>query len=345
MNERMTVIDGNSLLYRAFYAIPRLNAPDGMPTNALYGFLNTYLRIMNEFDPEYVVVALDVHAPTFRHKFFEAYKGTRKPTPEELIEQSKIFAQLLETAGICVCTCEGFEADDILGKWSAECDKKGVECLLITGDRDSLQLITDNTNVILVKNLPGGGAEFVRYDKTKLFEKYSLTPTEFIDLKALMGDSSDNIPGVAGIGEVTAQKLLVQYRTLEGVYENIDSIGGKLHEKLEAGKQSAFDSRYLATIVRDFPMETDWEKAKRTTPTTEARALFTRLGFYSLIEKFGIKADEEKTRKEMLSFDKEELLRLADLVDELMLGDAVCVVGPAEQIDSCMDVLKTKIEL
>ncbi|MBS7262287.1 MAG: DNA polymerase I [Eubacteriales bacterium] len=287
MKNVMVVIDGNSLLFRAFYAVPpTLKAPDGTPTNAVYGFLNTYLRILKEFDPTYVVVAMDEHAPTFRHEFFSGYKATRRPTPPEFIEQGKYFLPLLAQMNVAVSSCRGYEADDVLGRWSAACDEKGIECLLVTGDRDSLQLITDNTNVILAKNLPGGGTDLVRYDKAAMAEKYGMTPEQFIDLKALMGDASDNIPGVKGIGETTGVKLIGTYASLDGVYAHLDEIKGKLGEKLAAGRQDAYDSRYLATIVRDVPIEPDWEAARRRPASAEARHSFVRFGFASLIGKF-----------------------------------------------------------
>ena len=283
MKERLLIIDGNSLLYRAYYAMPPLTAPDGTPTNAVYGFINMYFKLMNEYKPDYVVIALDVHAPTFRHEFYSEYKGTRQPAPDDLITQMELFRTLISAMGICFIEKAGYEADDIIGTVACICDAKNIECFIITADKDSLQLITENTNVILTK-ASGSETRLMRMNLDEMQAQYGMTPKQFIDMKALMGDKSDNIPGVNGIGEVTAQKLINTYGSLEGLYENIDQIKGKQKEKLIDGKQAAFDSRYLATITREVPIDFDIESTRCALFKAEAKEMFKRLGFNSMLE-------------------------------------------------------------
>ena len=283
MKERLLIIDGNSLLYRAYYAMPALTAPDGTPTNAVYGFMNMYFKLLSEYRPDYIVIALDVHAPTFRHEFYSDYKGTRQPAPDDLIIQMGLFRELIAEMGVCLLEKAGYEADDILGTVARICDDKSIECLIVTADRDSLQLITENTNVVLTKN-SGAETRLMRMDLAEMEKQYGMNPTQFIDLKALTGDTSDNIPGVKGVGEVTAKKLIGEFGTLEGIYEHIDEIKGKQKEKLLEGRESAFDSRYLATITREVPIEFDINKAKCVPFKAASKEAFRRLGFKTIIE-------------------------------------------------------------
>lgn len=322
MKERLLIIDGNSLLYRAYYAMPALTAPDGTPTNAVYGFLNMYFKLLSEYRPDYTVIALDVNAPTFRHDFYSDYKGTRQPAPDDLITQMGLFRTLISEMGICLLEKAGYEADDILGTVAGICDEKGIECFIITADRDSLQLITENTNVILTKT-SGAETKLVRMNLEEMEKQYGMTPLQFVDLKALTGDTSDNIPGVKGIGEVTAKKLISDYGSLEGIYEHIEEIKGKQKEKLLDGRNSAFDSRFLAAITREVPIEFDIEKAKCVPFKAESKETFRRLGFKSIIETKAEYFEEERNASasdgnahKSVIVDNEENMKncIADLV-------------------------------
>lgn len=238
-------------MYRAHYALSDMTTRAGEPTGALHGFCAMLLKLI-EREPNYLMVAFDSHGPTFRHDRYEQYKAGRKPMPEELRKEIPQIKELLSLMGITVYELMGYEADDILGTIAKRCEREGVEALLVTGDRDAFQLITDSTNVLLTKR---GITETIQYDRKTLFEQYGLSPSQMRDLKALMGDTSDNIPGVAGVGEKTAIKLLNEYSTLEGVYENVDKIGGKLHERLVDQKDNAVLSYWLGTIDTSVPMD------------------------------------------------------------------------------------------
>ena len=245
----LVLLDSNSLINRAFYALPPLTNRQGQHTGAIFGFVNMFLKLIDKYKPDYVVAAFDRKAPTFRKKMYEGYKATRKPMPEELASQLEPLKRLLRAMKVQIAELDGFEADDILGTLS-----KHSKCrtYIVTGDRDSLQLIDDKTTVLMTKK---GISEIVEYDEARLKED-GFTPSQIIDLKSLMGDSSDNIPGVAGIGEGTATKLLAEYGTLDNVYAHIDETKGALNRKLTEGKESAYLSYRLATIDRDCPIET-----------------------------------------------------------------------------------------
>ena len=215
---KLLAIDGNSIVNRAFYGIKVLTTKTGQYTNGIYGFLNILQRLEKQVEPDGVVIAFDLKAPTFRHKMYRDYKGTRKGMPRELAEQMPILRELLPALGYKTVSAEGYEADDFLGTFSRICEEQGADCYIATGDRDSLQLVTDKTTVILATT---GKSEFMNPEAVE--EKYKLKVSQLVDLKALMGDSSDNIPGVKGIGEKTAVALLQNFATLDGVYENIDS--------------------------------------------------------------------------------------------------------------------------
>ncbi len=246
----LIAIDGNSLMHRAYYALPAMTSREGTPTGAVHGFLSMLLKLM-EKKPDYLVVAFDLHGPTFRHTEYEAYKAGRRETPEDLRPQFPLLQELLQQMGITVCTCETYEADDILGTFSRMAEKEGVSSLLVTGDRDALQLITDRTHVLLTKK---GITDTEEMDKEALLAAYGLTPDRMRDLKGLMGDNSDNIPGIPGVGEKTAVKLLAEYGTLEEVLAHAGEIKGKLGEKVKENAELARMSYRLGTIHADAPL-------------------------------------------------------------------------------------------
>lgn len=297
---RLMIIDGNSIVNRAFYGIRMLTTPDGTPINAVYGFITIFQRIYEEVKPDAVCVSFDLKAPTFRHKAYEQYKAQRKGMPEELAVQMPILKETLDAMGIRRYELEGYEADDILGTAAAICEKKGWDCTVVTGDKDSLQLITDKTQVCNVKSRMGK-TETIYYTPEKFREEYGFEPVRMVDLKALMGDSSDNIPGVAGIGEKTAMELIRNYESIEKIYADPDSLDIKdgVRKKLLAGKESAEMSYWLATIMREVPMAFDpeddlWNNSYKD----ELYPLFKRLGFNKFIEKWGLEATESNADME-----------------------------------------------
>ncbi len=287
---KLLAIDGNSIINRAFYGIKLLSTKDGVYTNAVYGFINILNRLCESENPQGVAIAFDLKAPTFRHKEYAEYKAGRKGMPEELATQLPIMKEWLTLAGYTCIECEGFEADDVLGTLANLCEQSGNECVISTGDRDSLQLISENTRVLLAATKMGR-PEIINYDKAALFEKYGLTPEEMIELKALMGDSSDNIPGVAGVGEKTATDLITRYHSIDYIYENLESLEIKegVRKKLADGKESAFLSRRLGTICKTAPIDGDIEKYKTKPADTDGLSrLMTRLEFFKLMEKMGL---------------------------------------------------------
>ncbi|MGN1418065.1 MAG: 5'-3' exonuclease H3TH domain-containing protein, partial [Acutalibacteraceae bacterium] len=219
---RLLVLDGNSIVNRAFYGIKLLTTKDGQFTNGIYGFLNILIKLKEECQPDHVAIAFDLKAPTFRHKMFDGYKAGRKGMPPELASQMPLLKEILSSLGYAIVEKEGYEADDILGTLSAGC-KGDDRCFLATGDRDSLQLVSDNTSVLLAATKMGKAVTTV-YDKEKLFEEYGVEPKQMIEIKALMGDSSDNIPGVAGIGKKTAGDLIVKYGNIDYIYKNLEQL-------------------------------------------------------------------------------------------------------------------------
>ncbi len=286
---KLLVLDGNSIVNRAFYGVKLLATYSGTPTNAITGFFNILLKLQNDHNPDEVAIAFDLKAPTFRHKMYSDYKAHRKGMPEELAAQMPILKELLQHLGYTCVSCEGYEADDILGTLAACCKQRGDTCLLSTGDRDSLQLIGDGTYVVLAGGSAAKGSATLT-GEAEVFEKYGVTPGQLIDVKGLMGDASDNIPGVAGIGEKTALMLIQNFKTIDGVYENIDDAKIKkgAREKLIAGKESAYKSRELATIVCNAPIVT--EVGAYTIKTTadgmqKASDIFSSLEMYSMIKK------------------------------------------------------------
>ncbi len=255
MQERLVVIDGNSLIHRAFYAMPPMTAKDGRPTNAVFGFVNMLLKALEDYKPQYLCVAFDKKGPTFRHEQFAEYKAGRKPMPEDLRPQLPMLRELLDCMGIARVDADGFEADDFLGTLACRAQEAGVQAVLITGDRDSLQLVDPQTLVVLTKK---GVSEIEEYTPEHLNEVYGLRPDQIPDLKGLMGDSSDNIPGIPGVGEKTALNLMHQYGSVEEVIAHGAEIKGKLGEKVREHAELARFSKELATIRRDAPLDRDF---------------------------------------------------------------------------------------
>ena len=280
------VIDGNSIINRAFYGIRPLTTKSGQPTNAIYGFLTMLEKMKSETHPDRVAIAFDLKAPTFRHKAYDGYKANRKGMPEELAAQLEPLKELLTLLGYKLVTCEGFEADDILGTLSKAAEDKGEKCFIATGDRDSLQLVSDKTTVDLQTNKTN-----IFYTPEKVMEDYSVTPAQLIDVKAIQGDSSDCIPGVAGIGPKGATELISKYGNLDYIYENIDTIDIKegMRKKLIASKDNAYMSRMLGEIKRDIPIDTDLDSYKvEMKDAGEAERYMARLELFKLIEKLDL---------------------------------------------------------
>lgn len=283
---KLLVIDGNSIINRAFYGIRLLTNRNGVPTNAVLGFLRIYKKLCDLCTPDAAAAAFDLSEPTFRHKRYDAYKAGRRKMPEELAEQLPILKEILTDLGIRVLETPGFEADDILGTLSAACEKSGNDCFLATGDRDALQLIGSHTTVLLASN-----KETKIYTPQTLFDEYGVTPKEMIEIKALQGDASDNIPGVAGIGQKTALALIQNYHSIDYIFENLDTLDVKpgVRTKLQSGEESARMSKFIGTIVTDAPVDTNIENYKLGGGDKKAAAAkFRELELYSLIDTFGL---------------------------------------------------------
>lgn len=284
--QTVLVVDGNSILNRAFYGIRALSTKDGQPTNALYGLVNIVSRHFEAIKPDFAVMAFDLKAPTFRHEMYKEYKAGRRPAPDELIAQFPLAKQCAEVLGFHVVEMEGYEADDILGTLARLSSEKDMECYLVTGDRDALQLINERVHVLLATN-----AETIDYTEQVFFDKYGVKPSQFVDVKALMGDTSDHIPGVAGIGEKTALKLIADYGSLDGVYEALPTakLTPSNRTKLENGQESAYLSQKLAQICCFVPLdETLSAYATQGIDRAEALKLFTRLEFAAHIKRLGL---------------------------------------------------------
>ena len=293
MSEKIVLIDGHSILNRAFYGVPDLTNSEGLHTNAIYGFLNILFKILEEEKPEYLTVAFDVHAPTFRHKMYTEYKGTRKPMAEELRQQVPVMKEVLRAMGIKLIEQEGYEADDLLGTISVLAEEKGMDVSIISGDRDLLQLATEKVKIRIPKTKKGK-TEIENYYAKDVLEKYFVTPKEFIDLKALMGDSSDNIPGVDSIGEKTATKIVMQFHSIENAYEHLEEVKppraskalGEQYDKAQMCKE-------LATINVAVPIAYEFDEAKLGhLYTEEAYVLFQKLEFKNLLSRFDVSAPE-----------------------------------------------------
>lgn len=289
---KIVLIDGHSILNRAFFGLPDLTNAEGLHTNAIYGFLNIMFKILEEEKPEYLTVAFDVHAPTFRHEMYEEYKGTRKPMAEELRQQVPVIKEVLQTMGVKILEKAGLEADDILGTLSRICESKEMEVVIISGDRDLLQLATEHTKIRIPKTKKTG-TEIEDYYAADVKEKYLVSPTEFIDVKALMGDASDNIPGVPGIGEKTATKIIAEYGSIEQAYEHVSELKPpRAAKNLTEFWEQARLSKTLATIEVQAELEYDLETARLgNLYTKEAYEYFQRLQFKNLLSRFDVQTE------------------------------------------------------
>ena len=322
MSEKLVLIDGNSIINRAFFGLPDLTNAKGIHTNAIYGFLNILFRILNEENADYLVVAFDVHAPTFRHEMYESYKGTRAGMPDELRQQVPILKQLLAAMGIVTMEKAGLEADDILGTLARRGEKAGFDVTLVSGDRDLLQIATDRI-LIRIPKTKGGKTEIENYHTKDVIEKYGLTPLQIIELKGLMGDSSDNIPGVPKIGEKTATALLKEYLTIDNLKDHIDEISKKsVRETLTENFDMAIMSRKLATIETDADIELDFSDARLgNIYTCEAYVIVKDLGFKNLLSRFEqaeVKVDNSyKNSFETADTDPEKIF------DDITAGDRI----------------------
>ena len=289
--KKMLIVDGNSILNRAFYGIRLLTNKDGLYTNAIYGMVTMLSRHLESIKPDYCAVAFDLKAPTFRHRLYDGYKANRKGMPEELAVQLPYAKTCMSHMGLNVITCEGYEADDILGTLSHAAGERNIQVYLLTGDRDSLQLIDERISVLLVKT-----KETILFDPSEFLTQYGIEPSSFLEVKALMGDSSDNIPGVAGVGEKTAFKLIGDYGTIDRLYEKLEtsSLTEGTKKKLMAGRDMAYLSRTLAEICRTAPIDTDPECYVYSGPDNSAlRELFLQLDFTALLKKFGLDTIDE----------------------------------------------------
>ncbi len=332
---RILAVDGNSIMNRAYYGIRPLTTKDGQFTHAIYGFLTMLKKIESDTNPDAVAIAFDLKAPTFRHKAYEGYKANRKGMPEELRSQVEPLKELLTLLGYKIVSLEGYEADDILGTFAKKAEANAAECVIATGDRDSLQLVSHNVSVRLASTKQGAPMAEI-YDIPKVLEVYSVSPEKLIDIKAIQGDTSDNIPGVAGIGPKGATDLIVNFGSLDGVYENIDSdkIKEGTRKKLIADKENAYLSRMLGEIFCEVPVDTDFEHYRVNMQSPEAAARYmAKLELFKLIDKFGlsgenlahteedVKPEEKKTVKVLRVESFKEILRGKDAVAHIDNSD------------------------
>ncbi len=323
---KLVLIDGHSILNRAFYGLPELTNAQGLHTNAVYGFLNIMFRILEEEKPDYLAVAFDVHAPTFRHEMYEAYKGTRKPMPEELREQVPVMKDVLKAMGVVIMERPGLEADDVLGTLAKKAQSLGLEVTLVSGDRDLLQVADEHIKIRIPKTKQGR-TEIEDYYPADVERTYGVTPLQFIDLKALMGDTADNIPGVPKVGQKTAAELMGQYGSLDAVYAHVEEITKKsIRESLKENKDLADLSKVLATIRIDSDVELDYQAARAEGYyTEEAYQLFKQLGFKNMLNRFEAKEKGEEQKELTKSFVRlqtldELLTRLEALEDNQKTG-------------------------
>lgn len=313
MSEKLVLIDGNSILNRAFYGVPELTNSKGLHTNAVYGFLNILFKILEEEKADYLMVAFDVKAPTFRHELFKEYKGTRKPMPEELREQVPVMKEVLHAMGIVTVEKAGLEADDILGTIAKRGEKEGMEVSLVSGDRDLLQIASEHIKIRIPKT-KGGKTEVEDYYAKDVLAAYQVTPEQFIDLKALMGDTADNIPGVPKVGEKTATDLMVTYGSIEGIYEHIEEITKKsIKASLQENRELADLSRILATIKVDSDVPVSFEEARlKDLYTEEAYEYFKKLEFKGFLSRFEAEGtgytEIEKNFKEITELGEAETI-------------------------------------
>lgn len=352
---KLMILDGNSVINRAYYGVHPLTTRDGMYTNAIFGFLNILERVRREERPEALCVAFDLHGPTFRHLKYEAYKANRHGMPEELAAQMPVMKDVLRAMNIPIYECQGWEADDVIGTVSRLCADADWDCVILTGDRDSLQLVNDRVTVKLVRT-QGGQTRSVNYDPATFEAEYGLEPIRLIDLKALMGDSSDNIPGVAGVGPKTATELLHRFGTLDGIYENLtpQNMKGKLYEKLVNGREMAYLSYELATIRCDAPLCFEFSPEKnlvREPKRRELYDLFTRLEFQKLIDQYGLRSAAFETPETDAAEPPEAKCDVvtAETADEALalLDGAPVAVAASPELDTvavCRDAAVTLLK-
>ncbi len=314
---KLLILDGNSVINRAFFGVRPLTTREGLYTHAIYGFLNILERMEKEEQPDAVCVSFDLHGPTFRHLKYEGYKANRHAMPEELAQQMPIMKDVLRAMNIPIYECQGWEADDVIGTVGRICSNNDWECVIVTGDRDSLQLIDQNVKVKLVISKPGQTTATL-YDEEKFREEYGFAPKQMVDLKALMGDSSDNIPGVAGVGPKTATELLLKFGTLDGVYAHLDdeSIKPKLREKLENSRDNAYLSYDLATIRPEAPIDFEPKDAVvQPYNRAELYALFQKLEFVRLIDRYGLRGAEAEQPKQEATIELSKLEQMPKQTD------------------------------
>ena len=342
--KKLLILDANSIVNRAFYAVKLLTNKAGFHTNAIFGFLNIFFKYMEEISPDFVCAAFDLPAPTFRHKMYDGYKATRHKMPDELAEQIPVLKEILTAMNIKIYEKEGYEADDIIGTVSRICTENEVLCCVLTGDKDDLQLASSHVNIHLVTTRMGNTSTEV-FDDKKVFEKYGVTPKEFIDLKAIMGDSSDNIPGVKGIGEKGATALISAFHSVDGIYDNIDdsSITKSTRAKLIAGKEDAKMSKTLATIDQFVPIDIAISDTARTAYDNDALiSLFERLEFRSFIKKLGLEqAQAPQQESASQAFSGAEFHAVSDdrQLENLLSQDGICFLmdNKKDEIAFCKD--------
>lgn len=315
MDKKLIIIDGNSIINRAFYALPQMNNKDGLNTNGIYGFTTMLFKLIDMYNPTHISVAFDKKSPTFRHLEYTAYKAGRKKMPDELREQFEPLKKLLDAFNINRLEIDGYEADDIIGTISKIAEDEGFKVYIVTGDKDAIQLASKNITTLITKK---GVADMEEYDFDKVVEKYEMTPAQFIDLKGLMGDKSDNIPGVAGIGEKTGIKLIKEYQSIENILENIDNLKGSIKTKIEKNKESAIMSKKLATIIRNVPI--DFNMCDLEYGSYDEEKLlkeFEKLGFMSLVSKIikeDIKSSLEIIKLENYEEFKEDIYKCKKII-------------------------------
>jgi DNA polymerase-1 len=325
MTKKLVLIDGNSIAYRAFFALPLLNNDKGVHTNAIYGFTMILMKILEDEKPSHLLVAFDAGKTTFRHETYKEYKGGRQKTPPELSEQFPFIREMLDAYSISRYELPNFEADDIIGTLSRQAEKDGFEVKVISGDKDLTQLVSEHITVDITRK---GITDVDSYTPEFVQEKYGLVPAQIVDMKGLMGDSSDNIPGVPGVGEKTAIKLLKEYETLERLLESLDQVTGKkLKEKLEENKDQAIMSKELATINCDAPVEITLADVQYGGYDVKSViGIYKELGFNSLLDKLGAEADIEEQPIEDVQFEIAE-----EITDDLLTDEAVLIVEVLEE--------------
>ncbi|MEG1310958.1 MAG: DNA polymerase I [Romboutsia sp.] len=314
MDKRLIIIDGNSIINRAFYALPEMNNKEGLKTNAIYGFTTMLFKIIDTYKPTHISVAFDRKSPTFRHIEFEEYKAGRKKMPDELRVQFEPLKDLLDKFNINRLEIDGYEADDIIGTVSKLAEENDYKVYIVTGDKDAIQLASDKTTILITKK---GVAEVDEYDFNSVMEKYEMTPTQFIDLKGLMGDKSDNIPGVPGVGEKTGIKLIKEFSSVEGIIDNIENIKGNVKKKIEENKELAIMSKRLATIIRDVPIEFKLDDLKYGDYDKDlVLEDFRNFGFTSLISRL-VDLDGGQQKEEVIEIKIDKLENINEFINEI----------------------------